>query len=91
MALKTVFMLILCIYLTPQLPLVLDAESEGIDIRLWVQVISATSDKLREVSDGSHSPTPFKSSLLCYFQHSGNSCFLLPEFLRKHRQWGDAI
>uniref|UniRef100_A0A3Q3W540 P-type phospholipid transporter n=1 Tax=Mola mola TaxID=94237 RepID=A0A3Q3W540_MOLML len=31
------------------LPLVLDIHSEGIDIRLWVQVISATSDKLREL------------------------------------------
>lgn len=32
-----------------QLPLVLDNHSHGIDIRLWVRVISATSDKLQEV------------------------------------------
>ncbi|XP_030254763.1 retinal-specific phospholipid-transporting ATPase ABCA4a isoform X2 [Sparus aurata] len=31
------------------LPLVLDNHSQGIDIRLWVRVISATSDKLQEM------------------------------------------
>ncbi|XP_036935187.1 retinal-specific phospholipid-transporting ATPase ABCA4a isoform X2 [Acanthopagrus latus] len=31
------------------LPLMLDNHSQGIDIRLWVRVISATSDKLREM------------------------------------------
>ncbi|XP_029698855.1 retinal-specific ATP-binding cassette transporter-like [Takifugu rubripes] len=31
------------------LPLVLDNHSEGIDIRFWVKVISATSDKLEEL------------------------------------------
>ncbi|KAM3593267.1 uncharacterized protein V6R79_008809 [Siganus canaliculatus] len=31
------------------LPLVLDNHSAGIDIRLWVRVISATSDKLQEL------------------------------------------
>uniref|UniRef100_A0A671UI51 ATP-binding cassette, sub-family A (ABC1), member 4a n=1 Tax=Sparus aurata TaxID=8175 RepID=A0A671UI51_SPAAU len=38
------------------LPLVLDNHSQGIDIRLWVRVISATSDKLQEVRHGSRSP-----------------------------------
>lgn len=32
-----------------KLPLVLGNHSHGIDIRLWVRVISATSDKLQEV------------------------------------------
>lgn len=38
-----------CICACVQLPLVLDNHSEGIDIRLWVRVISAVSDRLLEV------------------------------------------
>lgn len=52
----------MCISASFQLPLVLDNRSEGIDIRFWVKVISATSDKLEEVSRGSRSPASFKSS-----------------------------
>ncbi|XP_068603937.1 retinal-specific phospholipid-transporting ATPase ABCA4-like [Brachionichthys hirsutus] len=37
------------------LPLVLDNHSEGIDIRVWVRVISATSAKLRELHQRSSS------------------------------------
>lgn len=44
-----VFILKSCIYASLQLPLVLDNHSKGIDIPIWVRVISATSDKLREV------------------------------------------
>lgn len=57
-----VFILKSRIYASLQLPLVLDNHSKGIDIPIWVRVISATSDKLREVSRGSRSPAPFKSS-----------------------------
>lgn len=52
------------IYVSLQLPLVLDNHSSGIDIRLWVRVISATSDKLREVSHCSCSPAPKVHRLL---------------------------
>lgn len=51
-----------------QLPLVLDNHSEGIDIRFWVKVISATSDKLEEVSHGARRPASFKSSLPAIFR-----------------------
>lgn len=51
-------------YVSLQLPLVLDNHSNGIDIRLWVRVISATSDKLQEVSHCSCSPAPKVHHLL---------------------------
>lgn len=53
---------IICVCL--QLPLALDNHSHGIDIHFWVRVVSAASDKLREVRHGPRSPTlvPFKSS-----------------------------
>lgn len=56
------FILNVCIYASFQLPLVLDNHSDGIDIRFWVKVISATSDKLEEVKHDPRSPPSFKSS-----------------------------
>lgn len=74
----------------PQLPLVLDKPSIGVDIRLWVRVASATSAKLREVSRGlATAPPPFKSSPGGYFRPTRKQLLpLAPGFLRKHRQWG---
>lgn len=64
-----------CVYASFQLPLVLDNHSEGIDIRFWVKVISATSDRLEEVSHGF-----IHNFTAGYFQEAGNSCFLSPSF-----------
>lgn len=50
------------IYFPLQLPMVLDNHSKGIEIQLWVQVVSAVSEKLREVS-----LAPSKSSPLAFF------------------------
>ncbi|KAF3703359.1 Retinal-specific ATP-binding cassette transporter [Channa argus] len=38
---------VMCV--SPKLPLVLDNHSRGIDIHFWVRVVSAASDKLREL------------------------------------------
>ncbi len=66
-----VFILNECIFVSLQLPLVLDNHSEGIDIHLWVRVVSASSDKLREVRHGpcSSSLALFKSSTPAIFSH----------------------
>lgn len=62
------FILNVCIFVLFQLPLVLDNHSEGIDIRFWVKVISATSDQLEEVIHGSLSPASFKGSAPAIFR-----------------------
>lgn len=52
-----------------KLPRVLDSNSEGVDIHFWVQVLSAASDKLREVTLNScNSFQPHSKSSVFYFE-----------------------
>lgn len=46
------FLFLLQLFASLQLPRVLDSRSQGFDIQSWVQVVSAASDKLREVRHG---------------------------------------